>query len=287
MNRDDDIHVPNLGPAESDRASASKPYTPSSARVSQPAPAEPKSGGGFIQSFVMLVLVGAVGALGYFGFEMYQTQQQSTAELVKSRAQIDELRQLLEVAEKGAETSGQTILGRLSSLEKNTVSKHKTLDSEVDKLWALSHRKNKPQIDAHTKTIAAQDKSIKALKSSVAKQEKQLKPLLALKSDTEKLQSSLKAQIADMKKLVQRMDAQISAGDELLQDEQEQQRKILRALTDRIAKVEGQSTSDLQRRIGLNEQAVRAFDSTRRQLNQDLFQVKQKLNNMQLQLEKR
>ena len=103
MNRDDDIHVPNLGPAESDRASASKPYTPSSARVSQPAPAEPKSGGGFIQSFVMLVLVGAVGALGYFGFEMYQTQQQSTAELVKSRAQIDDLGAFVFVRKKYSE----------------------------------------------------------------------------------------------------------------------------------------------------------------------------------------
>lgn len=285
MNRDDDIHVPNMGPAEPGGKSSSAAMHAVPSMVAESAPQ--RGGGSLIQTLVLLILVAAVSALGYFGFDMYQLQQKRTAELELSRAQLTELREMLKVAEEGAEASGQSMLVRVAALEKGSKAKNKQLDSEIDKLWALSHRKNKPQIEKQAKTIASQAKTIKSLKSSVAKQDKQIKSLLALKAEADKLKKNLSAQTAEVQKLVQRLETEVRSGTELIEVEQEEQRKTLRSLTDRTAALEGRSNKELERRVGLNEQAVRAFDGTRRQLNQDLFQVKQKLNSMQLQLEKR
>lgn len=295
MNRDDDINVPNMGPAEP-RGEGNH------AAVEQPAPRvhkEPikqdsRGSGGMLQSLVSIVLIVAVLVLGYFGFDMYQAQSQREATFTEAQAQIEQLKGLLQQAEQGAEQTGQALQGNVSSLESSLKQKDKQLDSEIAKLWAIAHQKNAPQIEKQAKglteqgkQVKEQQKQIKLLQASLASQAKQLKALAGLKADSTRLKKSLAADISKVNKLVARIETEVRTGAELAQDQQDEVVRSQRSLTDRIVKLEGKSSVELERRVKINEQAVRAFDGTRRQLNQDLLQVKQKLNNMQLLLEQK
>lgn len=287
MNRDDDnIEVPNFGPAEpaGDNRTAPSSMRPRSGETPAAASAPAASGGGVVQSVVMVVLIVAVSVLGYFGFEMYQSQQ---ATFEKAQAQIVQLEALLKETEQGAAESGEELQGNVSSLESALKQKDKQLDSEIAKLWDIAHKKNKPLIEkqakelaALKKTLQAQEKTVKSLKSQVAQQKKTLASVSGLKK-------TVNAEVAKLTKLTSRVESEMRTTNELAKEQMDDLLKAQRTLTDRLAKLEGKSNADLERKVKVNEQAIRAFDGTRRQLNQDLLQVRQKLNNMQLLLEQR
>ncbi|WP_415888897.1 hypothetical protein ACMXYV_12985 [Neptuniibacter sp. SY11_33] len=287
MNRDDDnIEVPNFGPADpaGENRSTSSAMRPRFGDTPAPASAPAASGGGVVQSIVMVILVVAVSVLGYFGFEMYQSQQ---ATFEKAQAQIVQLEALLKETEQGAAESGEELQGNVSSLESVLKQKDKQLDSEIAKLWDIAHKKNKPLIEkqakelaALKKTLQAQEKTVKSLKSQVAQQKKTLASVSGLKK-------TVNAEVAKLTKLTSRVESEMRTTNELAKEQMDDLLKAQRTLTDRLAKLEGKSNADLERKVKVNEQAIRAFDGTRRQLNQDLLQVRQKLNNMQLLLEQR
>lgn len=290
MNRDDDINVPNMGPAEPLDDSRSTPIMSSTPDVKPHATtpaAEPQRSGGFLQALVSIVLIVAVSALGYFGFDLYDAQKQKEATFSQAQQQIEELKELLKQTEQGAEQSGQAIQGNVSSLEESLKQKDKQLDSEIAKLWAIAHQKNAPLIKEQGDQIKAQQATLKALQEQAASHEKQLKALAGLKADNAKLKKAVNTEIANMTKRVARIETEVRTGTELVQEQLDEVLKAQRALTDRVTRLEGKSTDGLERRVKVNEHAVRAFDGTRRQLNQDLLQVKQKLNNMQLLLEQK
>ncbi len=298
MNRDDEnLNVPNLGPAEpvSGTRSTSTQEQPKAAAAKEP------SGGGFVQSLVSIILIVAVCALGYFGFDVYQAQLKDETTFLKAQQQMEQLQALIKKAEEGAAQSGEKLQGDVSSLESSLRQKDKQLDSEIAKLWVIAHQKNQPKIEQQSKDIAAlkkslgalekdkavQQKSIKSLQTTIKSQEKQLKSVAAAKSEVEALQKSVKAEVAQLSKLIARVETETRANNEFMQEEQAGILKAQRELVDRIVKLESKSTAGLERRVKLNEQAVKAFDSTRSQLSQDLLFVKQKVNNLQLMLEKK
>lgn len=286
MNRDDDnIEVPNFGPADpaGENRSTSSAMRPRSGDSPAPASA-PVSSGGVVQSVVMVFLVVAVSVLGYFGFEMYQSQQ---ATFEKAQEQIVQLEALLKEAEQGAAESGEELQGNVSSLESALKQKDKQLDSEIAKLWDIAHKKNKPLIEKQAKELAAlkkilqaQEKTVKSLKSQLAQQKKELASVSGFKK-------TVNAEVAKLTKLTSRVESEMRTTNELAKEQMDDLLKAQRTLNDRIVKLEGKSNADLERKVKVNEQAIRAFDGTRRQLNQDLLQVRQKLNNMQLLLEQR
>lgn len=291
MNRDDDnIEVPNFGPAGDDRSAPSS-MRPRSGDAPVTAPAPKSSGGGIIQSLVMVILVVAVSVLGYFGFEMYQSQQ---ATFEKAQAQIVQLEGLLKDAEQGAAESGEELQGNVSSLESVLKQKDKQLDSEIAKLWDIANKKNKPLLEkqakelaAFKKSLAAQEKAVKSLKSQVASQKKQINAQKKQLAGISALKKELSAELGKAAKLTSRVETEMRTSSQLVQEQVDELAAAQRKLKDRMAKVEGKSTAELARKVKLNEQAIRAFDGTRRQLNQDLLQVRQKLNNMQLLLERK
>ncbi|MGH1462919.1 MAG: hypothetical protein ACRBB6_12870 [Neptuniibacter sp.] len=299
MNRDDEnLNVPNLGPAEpvSGTRSGAAAEAKSASQTE-----EPSRGGGLVQSLVIIILIVAVCALGYFGFDVYQAQLKDETTFLKAQQQMEQLQALIKKAEEGATQSGEKLQGDVSSLESSLRQKDKQLDSEVAKLWAVSYQKNKPQIEKQSKEIAAlqksldsmkkefsgQNKVINSLQSSVSKQDKQLKTITKTKAEVEELQASVKAEVAKLSKLIARVETETRASNEFMQEQQAEMLQTQRALTDRIVLLEGKSTVALERKVKLNEQAVKAFDSTRSQLSRDLLYVKQKLNNLQLMLEKK
>ncbi|WP_420598879.1 hypothetical protein [Neptuniibacter sp.] len=297
MNRDDEnLNVPNLGPAEP--VSGARPGATVGAKPA-PQTEEPSRGGGIVQSLVIIILIVAVCALGYFGFDVYQAQLKDETTFLKAQQQMEQLQALIKKAEEGAVQSGEKLQGDVSSLESSLRQKDKKLDSEIAKLWVVAHQKNQPKIEQQSKDIAAlkkslgalekdktaQQKSIKSLQSTIKAQEKQLKSVAAAKTEIDALQKAVKAEVAKLSKLIARVETETRANTEFMQEQQDEMIKTQRALTDRIIKLEGKSTAGLERRVKLNEQAVKAFDSTRSQLSQDLLFVKQKLNNLQLMIE--
>lgn len=296
MNRDDDINVPNMGPAEpaGDNRHAPVEHQAHNTPRQSSNVESVRSGGGFIQPLVSIILIVAVSALGYFGFDMYQAQKERETTFTQAQEQISQLKGLLQEAEQGAEQSGEALKGNVSSLEASLRQKDKQLDSEIAKLWAIAHQKNAPLIEKQAKALAVQNKQlaaqkklIKSLQSTQASQAKTIKGLASVKANSDKLKKTLTAEMAKVSKLVSRVETEMRTEAELAQDQQDEMLKSQRALSDRVVKLEGKSSAGLERRIKVNEQAVRAFDGTRRQLNQDLLQVKQKLNNMQLLLEQK
>lgn len=323
----DDIQVPNLGPAEPSSVNRSAEVAETPRRE-----VESSSGGGnsLIQSLVIIILIASVSALGYFGFDMYQLQLEREGTLKQAQAQITQLQDLLKKAEQGAAESGEAIQGNVTSIEAALKQKDKQLDSEIAKLWVIANEKNKPALAKQAKEITELKKQVSSQQALLAEQKKQLskqasenkslkadldaknKNLLAsikkydqqfksfeqtksnvavlkksLGSDLDKFKATLNDEVAKLSKLVARVETEMRAGAELSQEQQDDLVAKQRTLSDRLVKLEGKSTSGLERRVSLNEQAVRAFDSTRLQLNQDLLRVKQKLNNMQLMLEQK
>lgn len=295
---DDDLNVPNLGPAEP--VAGTRPQTAPEPKTAAPAK-DAARGGGFVQSLVIIILIVAVCALGYFGFDVYQAQLKDETTFLKAQEQMEQLQALIKKAEEGATQSGEKLQGDVSSLESALRQKDKQLDSEIAKLWVIAHQKNQPKIteqgkdiavlekslSAMKKDFAAQQKSIKSLQSTIKAQEKQLKNVAAAKTEVDALQKSVKAEVVKLSKLIARVETETRANNELMQEQQDEMLKTQRTLADRIVKLEGKSTAGLERRVKLNEQAVKAFDSTRSQLSQDLLFVKQKLNNLQLMIEKK
>ncbi|EAR60892.1 hypothetical protein [Neptuniibacter caesariensis] len=298
MNRDDDINVPDLGPAEPSSEGRAAPVSAQPAAKAQAGSgsqaSSSASGASPVLYLVMIVLVVAVSALGYYGYEMQQSLKEREATFEQAQGQIGQLEQLLKQAEQGAAQSGEALQGNVTSLESTLKQKDKQLDSEIAKLWAIAHQKNKPLIEKQAKELAAlkkslaeQGKSTDALKARLAKQESALKKASGAGSEVTKLKKQLSSEINKVNKLVARLEAELRTGAELAQEQTDELIKTQRQLSDRLVALEGKSNADLVRRVKLNEQAVRAFDGTRRQLNQDLLQVKQKLNNLQLQLEQK
>ncbi len=301
MNRqDDNLNVPDLGPAETDRNDYSARADYGQSRTSQNH-AVSRSGPGWFTTLVLVILVGSVTGLGYVGFGLYQQQQQREVTFAQAQAQITELRELLKSAEQGAEASGQTLTQRLQKLEAAHAEKTKLYDSEVAKLWTLAHQKNAPKLDAHEKALTAQEAQLKTLTQQLAKQEKslqgvqtqvggysdQFKALPELKKQQTELQKQMAAKQSELSQLVARLETQLAATTELLQEQIDQLKSGQKQLASKPEAADKATIAELERRLRLNEQSVRAFDSTRQQLNQELLQVKQKLNTLQLAIESR
>ncbi|MDF2182152.1 hypothetical protein [Neptuniibacter sp. CAU 1671] len=301
MNRqDDDLNVPDLGPAETDRNDFSARADYGQLRNSH-THAAGRSGPGWFTTLVLVILVGSVTGLGYVGFGLYQQQQQREVTFAQAQQQIIELRELLKSAEQGAEASGQTLTQRLQKLEAAHAEKTKLYDSEIAKLWTLAHQKNAPKLDEHDKTLAAQDTQLKKITDQLAKQDKglqgvqtqvagysdQLKTLPELKKQQTALQKQMTDKQAEVAQLVARLETQLAATTELLQEQIDQLKSGQKQLANKPDGADKATIAELERRLRLNEQSVRAFDSTRQQLNQELLQVKQKLNTLQLAIESR
>ena len=318
----DDFDIPDLGPAEPDRVTPS-PSSTGATTASDVQPPPVKRSGGWFQSFLLILLVAACSGLGYWGLTMYEQLQAERESVAELQAQMKEMRGLLNLAETSAQKSGDTLLDQVTSMSKAAQDKYKHFDSEIAKLWAIAYQKNKPELEKQAKqitgqsgqlksldkqlksqdtqlkaqagkfseqakAIAAQTKALNAVKESLAVQQKKI---TVMSAEVNKSKSSVKDLVsADLKKVRSEVVAAQTAmrlSEEAMTDEQAMLTASLRKLTDRTAALEnGQRKNGLERRVKNNEDAVRAYDATRRELNRNLLQIKKKINELQLAVEK-
>ncbi len=363
---DNDLNVPNLGPAQRDPelvngAAAAPPQA--AAAVEQPAMApQPKvpvapaaapvaaaAGGrglGVFTGGLLVLVLAACGGLGYWLMELQLQFQTRSAELTEARYQIGELRELLQVAESSSLQSGRGLISEVGQLSTTAQSKYTHYDSEIAKLWTIAYQRNKPQLEAQQKALAGQAAQLKSqaekqtaqegqltnllalveaqktlldeqavalqaqssqlgtaqkeLKSMAAQSEnveKAVKFVTALKISQDKLSSSQSSTVkatdtavATVRRELANTRTELGTQAEILNEQLAEQADTLKALQSRVGKGNSSNTAAspaLKRRIAHNEDAIRAFDGTRRQLNRELLQIRQKLNNLQLKVESR
>jgi chromosome segregation ATPase len=254
----------------------------------QAGPPAQNSGGGSLLVTVILLLLVAAG--GYLGYNLMQQQEQLAglqSELNQAQARVESLESLLEVTSDSAEQSGQTLQQRLQDVDTRIKERFTHFDSEIAKLWTIAYQRNKPQLEQQAellKKLQAQladaETAVATLRKSSGKADEALTQLGGLKTEQASLKKALQARLAAAEK-------QLDTLEQGLKLESEGRLKVQKQLADQLSGLSGggDEVAQLAQRIRQNEQAIKAIDGTRRQLNQDLLRIRQQLNNLQLRME--
>lgn len=317
---DKDLDLPSFGPAERDdgqirkpksetpKASAPTQQSGSAGHVTPPPPAADApaaSSGGALSYLIILLLAAAVGGLAYWSYLQHQqivVLEQQMGLVDQQRAEIDqqvlELQQLLQVAESSAAQSGESLLVQVKKQAASTAEKHKQLDSEIAKLWTVAHQRNAPKIAELEKQLkAAEKRAADQLKQQEAKLAQQLKQSKSLATKLASVEKALQAaekkagnrdeQMAAVKSSAAALTSEFEVLSETVDLMQEEQRRKLSAFAEQIVELQQNqnSAAGIERRVRVNEQAIRAIDGSRVQLNKELLQIRSKLNSLQLKVE--
>ncbi|SFG05103.1 hypothetical protein [Neptunomonas qingdaonensis] len=324
-----DLHVPNLGPADRSPATLKVDVSEKIIHSEQSAShtvAQTGNGGGWFTTLILVLLTAACSGLGYLGFGLQQTiiEQQQTVSNAAER--ISELERMLNVASDSAVQTGQTLEQRLLQVNQDATEKYSFYDSEIAKLWDVANKRNKNSIDAlsaelkdlteHVSksdqtTIAANSVLVKGqqeqtkllatfeqkvaqvatLATQAAAVDKKLTELINANSQLSKDQAALKSSDAEnlksLRQSISSLQTQIAIFEETLGEKQSNQQASLNKIVSRLSAVEKSSRSgggNIEARVKANEQAIRAIDGTRRQTNSDILFLTNKLNALQLKV---
>lgn len=215
-----------------------------------------------------------------------KVDKQAAEELTKQAAALDKLNAGAAEQAKSLDTlttrlvAIEALSGELEAVNKSAASSQQGIDKLSKDLAGVN---------------AGLDKKIKSVSTKLASLEKSLAAQdKSLKAANKKLSGSTGA---DSKQLAQvRADlAALSADYQILSEGQELQRVALsqqgKDLNRRIDQLGSQgnqggaTAASLERRVKINEQAVKAIDGSRLVLNKELLRIRQRLNNLQLQVE--
>lgn len=264
-----------------------EPESRQSAHAQVGPPAQSSGGGSLLVTVILLLLVAAGG---YLGYNLMQQQEQLAGlqtELSQAQARVESLESLLEVTSDSAEQSGQTLQQRLQDVDTRIKERFTHFDSEIAKLWTIAYQRNKPQLEQQAellKALQAQladaETAVATLRKSAGKADDALAQLGGLKTEQASLKKALQARLAAAEK-------QLGTLEQGLKLESEGRLKVQKQLADQLSGLSGggDEVAQLAQRIRQNEQAIKAIDGTRRQLNQDLLRIRQQLNNLQLRME--
>lgn len=236
---DDRIGRSAGGPVDDGRRRAAK----------RPPPSDSHGGGsiGGIWKFLVLVLLLGLAGMGYL-------LVQEKARLAQLQTRFDELEAKIVSTDESLNQSGAT-LGMKIREHSETLDKHW---SEIRKLWGVSFDTNRKNIESHGETLAAQDKTIKGLQASAAARKQEI---AGLTSKVDKAGQSVETAASSA------MAAKLEVNDlvDRLQD-----------ISTRLNAID-KTVKDASSRTSANEEAIRAIDAYRLQVNRDLQLIKQQL----------
>ncbi|WP_297188908.1 hypothetical protein [uncultured Porticoccus sp.] len=215
----------------------------------RPPPSDSRGGGsiGGVWKFLVLVLVLGLAGMGYL-------LVQEKARLAQLQSRFDELEAKIVSTDESLNQSGAT-LGMKIREHSETLDKHW---SEIRKLWGVSYDTNRKNIESQGATLAAQDKTIKGLQSSAAARKQEI---AALAAKVDKAGQSVETAASSA------MAAKLEVNDLASQ---------LQEITARLNAVD-KTAKDSSARTAANEEAIRAIDAYRLQVNRDLQLIKQQL----------
>lgn len=134
---------------------------------------------------------------------------------------------------------------------------------------------------------------VATLSTQAAAVDKKLTELIKANSQLSKDQAALKnsetQNLKALKQSIATLQTQIAIFEETLGEKQSNQQASLNKIVSRLSAVEQSSRSsggNVEARVKTNEQAIRAIDGTRRQTNSDILFLTNKLNALQLKVNK-
>lgn len=210
-------------------------------------PPPEKSGPGFVAVFALLLALAGIGGSGYLAWELVNAQE----DLAEARQRIAGLETRLNIDSDEASQTLDQIQDKL-----------KWADSEIRKLWGVSH-------DTNRKKITANEDSINNLTRKLGQVEKDAASARAAATSMRReLQASIDALKGDLSKAREALATlETTAGD----------LSALRESIDRVAQ-QMPGLRDLATRVKTNEEAIAAIDSYRRNINRDILQLREQLS---------
>ncbi|HEY7774044.1 MAG TPA: hypothetical protein VIC26_12745 [Marinagarivorans sp.] len=193
-----------------------------------------------------LALVAAVVALGIAGLLFWQVSVLDSdrkalgQQLEAADARIAELERKLTVTGDESEQSLTTLGAGIKTLGAD-IDENK---SEIRKLWGVSYDRNRKAIEDNKKTVETVEKSVASLKAAQQKDQKALQAAIA----------DLRGELA------------------VLSEVQESQQAAFSQSRNVSAELEALKT-DLSSRVNANEEAIKAIDAFRLQVNRQLLQM--------------
>ncbi len=184
----------------------------------------------------------AAGAFAGFVFwQLQQTQQalqKATVLLTAAESRVTELEKRLMLSD---DESTQSITVLQANIKENT--------SEIRKLWGVANDRNR-------KAIASLDEKVAALEKTAGGIDDKIKTALA----------EATGELRVLSELVEAQQAVINSADQAYKNQAQ-------TLTSLSKKVE-QLDTDLRRKVTSHEEAIKAIDAFRVQVNRDLIQLK-------------
>ena len=198
--------------------------------------------------FVIALMAVTMGVGGYVLFEVQKRLERSNELLLQGRKNIEELDSRLAA-------TGTDVSRTLEDLE----SQVKTNFSEIDKLWALSHRQNKPDIRKNSRAIEGLQVELGGRVNTL---------------DT--AFTSLEGETRAMVQAVEIWREEISVDNDEILGQTLEIRRQLETQTD-AQEADKRNLAALTRRVRDSEEAITAIDAYRRQINERLADLQRQI----------
>ena len=216
-------------------------------------PAPPAASGAGGQGLAIVALIVALAGVGGSGFLAWKWTE-AEKNLSQANQRLESLEQRIAITSSESSEYVEQIQEKLD-----------WADSEIRKLWGVSH-------DTNRKRIAANQENLEALKGELATVKKTASSanqgLGSLRNQVEKTEQQL---------------AEVSAAIDPLKsaaDTVEAQGRRLQNLVEELDQLEASlgRVSGLADRVSTNEEAIEAIDSYRRSINRDILAIKEQLS---------
>lgn len=221
--------------------SANRPPRPPTAPPPSGRPPAGGGGSGLAVFALILALIG-LGGSGFLAWKFLEAEQ----ELLSSEARIADLERRLDITYDESADSLEAIQAKLQ-----------WADSEIRKLWGVSHDTNRGNITRNREQIEALRGELTSARSETGTVKSALEEVTKSVADVRSNLASLKAgvdSVAEHQRRLQNLE------------------ESLDRVNDRVAQLMG-----LPNRVKSNEEAIEAIDAYRRSINRDLLAIKERL----------
>ncbi|OPX57106.1 hypothetical protein SAMN02745127_02024 [Oceanospirillum multiglobuliferum] len=255
-----------------------------------------RSGNGLLWGFVIILAAG-LGGLYFQNTQLSQTLNKQNIQLSQSLSRIKTLEDELTATGRDLSKSGATLENRIQ-----------TNESEIRKLWDLSNKRNRKDIDSNDKAISA----LKTQFSMVQSELKRLQQVLTDESTTRNIatqtlkteQEFLNTKIGNQQiALTEQINAQQLALSQLTESEGMLREALKSALetrlndlqqrtntlSEQLSQLETQkaqnSNGDVDRTLKDHQNRLDSIDASRRQLISSVTRLSTDMTNLQLEVD--
>jgi chromosome segregation ATPase len=238
-------------------------------RTAKVSPAAPQIGTPPKQTLALVALILSLGMGGFAGF-LFMQLQEANSQLIKTAGILNGHATNLEVLNdklSASDENSSLSVGALKVLLKDNA-------KEIRKLWDLTNKTNKPNIEKNSKAISG-------VKTSVIKVDNKA-------TGIDKKVVSANNNISGNKNSISANENNISGNKNSIAVLNTSLASSQKSLEAKLTDLKSSMTSlpeATEMRIGNNEQSIRSIDATRKKLNSSMAEVESQFNEMKLEIE--